>query len=244
MSELDDLKKRVRSLEEGTVRDAQRQLARALEEGEYLDKEDFNDLWKTAKDADDAEEKEKFALVTKEIKQLELAVGKWEANGFAAAANGANFGFNGLGVGWDLFKIEPKPLLDLTDKLRLNDGVDWIRGRLRTIPGPIGQLFQDDPSNETGLLGLSRRIDQVETKVGDAATAADLNAVKRETQRAHTEIGKINTRLATARDAARSAVTGQPTRAGAASDTAQINQSAQAVRNLQSQVTALLGALD
>lgn len=118
-----------------------------VEEGQYIDQEDFDSFWKAAKEADDAEEKSKLHTLEKSIKQLELALGKWESNGFAAAANGANLGINGLGIGWDVFKIQPKSLIDFTDKLKLNDGVDWVRGRLSMIPGPVQGLLHDRRSS-------------------------------------------------------------------------------------------------
>lgn len=242
MSEIEDIKKSVKKLEEDLTKT--KEALPKKDAPKVVAESEFNKLWAEAKKADDAEAAAQGAADPVGVKPFETTGLKTEANGLAAAANF-------LGINWDLFKFEIKPLIDLSDKVGINKLVDLARGKLSTVfPGPVGRLFED-PEEAADLSTVTTRLTQVETKVQAAALATDLetvkttaNGAKENAERAHTEIDKINRRLAGARDAARTAVTGQNASGGGSSDAGRVNESAQAVRNLESQITALLGALD
>jgi hypothetical protein len=251
MSELDGLKERIEALESGAVRDGQKSISDAIESQGYLKKDDFEKRWKAVKEADDAEEKSKFYALEAGIKQLELAYGKWESNGFAAAANGANMGLNGLGIGWDMIKFEPKSLIDITEMIKIrgrsiNDMMDLLQQRMSTLPG-VGGLFSGAGSEEPDLTAIRTHLSQLDTKVAAAAKEADLQLVKTKAtdaaesaQGAHREIDKINQRLARVRDA-RDTASSPASRSS--SDTSQADESARALRNLQTQINALVDVL-
>ncbi|MFA3873713.1 hypothetical protein ABS735_08505 [Streptomyces sp. MMCC 100] len=83
---------------------------------QYITKEQFDARWAEAKSSDDAQAAKEWIASPAGIKALESAAAKWEMNGGAAAGNFANLGLNGLGMSWDVVKLELPPLLDLSKK--------------------------------------------------------------------------------------------------------------------------------